>query len=245
MTLSTNQCSGFGLRLSGAASVTAGSGSSELGGEQPTTGLPRSDAFEGEESHDVSLAREGDLEAFDRLAVVHEARLFRQAVGLCANHSVAEDLAAETLIAAWKGVRRFRGGCRFSTWLYGILVHRYLKYVRRQRARLPSLSSFSVADAGQGEERLMRIANSESEVAGTVEKRDTAQQLRWAVDQLAPVHQAVILLRFFEQAQLSEIAAALEIPLGTVKSRLHHALQRLRRMPHVMNLLDTRGDSAL
>jgi RNA polymerase sigma-70 factor (ECF subfamily) len=198
-----------------------------------------------EPADDLTLSRQGDADAFGRLAVAHDARLFRQAVGLCGNLSVAEDLAAETLIEAWRSLPRFRGGCRFSTWLYGILVHRYQKHVRRQQSRPPSLGTLPASDASESEDRLARIAAPDLPVTELVERHESAHQLRQAVDQLPPVHQAVILLRFFEHAQLPEIAAALRIPLGTAKSRLHNALERLRQMPDVVNLLSSAGDSRI
>jgi RNA polymerase sigma-70 factor (ECF subfamily) len=92
---------------------------------------------------------------------------------------------------------------------------------------------------------LERIAAPDVPVTELVERHESARHLRQAVDQLPPVHQAVILLRFFEHAQLQEIAAALRIPLGTAKSRLHNALERLRQMPGVVNLLSSGGDSRI
>ncbi len=70
-------------------------------------------------------AAEGDAEAFCHLAAPCERRLFQRALALCRNPALAEDLAAETLVAAWKSIKRFDGRCRFSTWLYAILVHRF------------------------------------------------------------------------------------------------------------------------
>jgi RNA polymerase sigma-70 factor (ECF subfamily) len=200
-------------------------------------------AAAGDTAEDLALARSGDAQAFGRLVVAQETRLFQQALALCGSPSIAEDLAAETVIEAWKSLPRFRGDCRLSTWLYGILVHRYQKQVRRQRARLPSLGALPALEARRSEGRLGTIAAPDSSVVEKVASRETELQLRRAVDRLAPAHQAVVLLRFFEGARLPEIAAALRIPLGTAKSRLHHALERLRQMPDVVNLLEARVDS--
>lgn len=194
---------------------------------------------------DLTLARQGDPQAFSRLASSHETRLFQQAVALCGNPSIAEDLAAETFIAAWKCLPRFRGGCRFSTWLYGILLHRFHKHVRRQRARPPSQDALQPSTVAEGEDRLVRIPAPEPEAAEWTARREIQGQLRQALTQLSPAHQAVLLLRFFEGAQLPEIAAALRIPLGTAKSRLHHALEHLRKRPIVVNLLRSREDLRL
>jgi len=70
-----------------------------------------------------------------------------------------------------------------------------------------------------------------------MDRRENEVRWRAAIAALPEPHQQVILLRFYEDASLAEIAAALGIALGTVKSRLHHALEKLRREPSVLNLL--------
>src|SRR5947207_14557682 len=85
-------------------------------------------------------AREGDAEAFCLLIKPLQTRLLRQATALCGDVTAAEDLVAETLVEAWKSVVRYDDTCRFSTWLYAILLHRYQKSVRRSRSRPRSLS---------------------------------------------------------------------------------------------------------
>ena len=73
----------------------------------------------------LARARAGEGQAFCQLAAQHEARLFQQACGLIHDSSAAEDLVSETLVEAWRSLPRFNGSCRFSTWLFSILLHRY------------------------------------------------------------------------------------------------------------------------
>jgi RNA polymerase sigma-70 factor (ECF subfamily) len=189
----------------------------------------------------LAQARAGDAEAFCEVAKAHETRLFRQAVVLCRNEAVAEDLLAETLLEAWRSLGRFDATCRLSTWLYAILLHRYLKWVRRMTSRPVSLAQFPVAEAQrrrQAQETLPDLGDSPADV---VARQDTAEVMRRAIARLPDKHQRVLLLRFFEDASLPEIAAALGCSVGTVKSRLHHALEKLRRMN--LNLAELRGDT--
>jgi RNA polymerase sigma-70 factor (ECF subfamily) len=175
------------------------------------------------------------------VAQAHETRLFRQAVALCRDEAVAEDLVAETLINAWRSLARFDATCRFSTWLYAILLHRYLKWVRRMASRPASLAQFPVAEVQrrqQAQETLPDLGDSPADIAAS---QDTTDVLRQAIARLPDKHQRVLLLRFFEDASLPEIAAALGCSVGTVKSRLHHALEKLRRMK--LNLSELRGDT--
>ena len=87
----------------------------------------------------LTRARAGDTLAFCDLAAQCEARLLQQARGLTRDLSTAEDLVSETLIEAWRSLRRYDGTCRFSTWLFAILLHRHHKHLRRARSRPPPL----------------------------------------------------------------------------------------------------------
>jgi RNA polymerase sigma-70 factor (ECF subfamily) len=185
----------------------------------------------------VQRAREGDAEAFCAVAEAHEQRLFQQAFALCRNPAAAEDLAAETLIEAWKSIGRFDGSCRFSTWLYAILLHRHQKLVRRQRSRPVPLSALPVSEANASEQLLERLSDSQPSSPDALAQAEADTRLREAVAALPEKHRQVVLLRFFEDATLTEIAAALGLSVGTVKSRLHHALVKLRRMKSVEDLL--------
>jgi DNA-directed RNA polymerase specialized sigma24 family protein len=78
----------------------------------------------------LAFARNGDPQAFSQLVKPLEERLYRQAFVLCRNETTAEELAQETLIAAWKGIRRFDGNCQLFTWLYAILIRLHRKRLR-------------------------------------------------------------------------------------------------------------------
>lgn len=182
-------------------------------------------------------ARAGDADAFCAVAQAHEQRLFRQAIALCHDSATADDLAAETLIEAWKSIGRFDGSCRFSTWLYAILLHRHQKLARRLRSRPVPLSALPAGEAKVGEQLLERLPDNQPSSLEALAQTETDARLRAAVDLLPEKHRQVVLLRFFEDASLPEISAALGLSVGTVKSRLHHALGKLRRMRSVETLL--------
>jgi RNA polymerase sigma-70 factor, ECF subfamily len=182
-------------------------------------------AHEDDEHELIDRAKAGEASAFERLAGRHAAPLWRCALALGQDSHWAEDLAQETLVEAWRSLARFDGRCRFSTWLYGILRHRFLKGRRGQNA--VGLSA-SVAIAQKQCTR--RSPDQSAEVS------EDAQRVRRAVASLPEEHRQVVELRFFAGATLDEIAAALGCPLGTVKSRLHHALEKLRQMNFAVNL---------
>lgn len=185
----------------------------------------------------LGRARQGEAQAFCEVAREHEARLFRQAIALCQDPAVAEDLVAETLVEAWKSLARFDGKCRFSTWLYAILLHRYQKLVRSRRSRPVPLSALPLRDAGDRERVLEFQPDQQPSPADVLVRRELNAPLRSAIAALPTKHQQVLLLRFYEDASLPKIAAALGLSLGTVKSRLHYALEKLCRNESLMNLL--------
>jgi RNA polymerase sigma-70 factor (ECF subfamily) len=187
-----------------------------------------------------SRARAGDAEAFCSLIEPLQTRLLRQATALSGDLSLAEDLISETLVEAWKSFARYNETCRLSTWLYAILLHRWQKSLRRARSRPVSFAGFSGIDADALHEQQENIPSPEASPAETAARKETFLQLRQCVERLPEKHRHVILLRFFEDASLPDIAVVLNCSVGTVKSRLHHALEKLREMK--LNLPDLKGD---
>ena len=188
-------------------------------------------------------ARAGETRAFGLLIEPLQTRLLRQATALSGDPSAAEDLVAETLVEAWKSLPRYNETCRFSTWLYAILLHRHQKSVRRAWSRPISLARLSLSETQELHDRHENIAATEISPAEAATRHEWFMALRQCVEELPLKHRQVILLRFFEDASLPDMATVLGCSLGTVKSRLHHALEKLRKMK--MNLPDLKGDTQI
>jgi RNA polymerase sigma-70 factor (ECF subfamily) len=169
----------------------------------------------------LALAREGDVAAFSRILEAEQSRLMAQALAFCGNVHSAQDLVQETMIAAWKSLHRFNGSCRLFTWLYVILLRQHQRSLGWFSRRLPlaTLEQQATPDEGDG--------------ADTAE----AELLRAMMAALPARHREVVRLRFYAGAAEAEIAAVLGISPGTVKSRLHHALEKMRRMKEKVNRL--------
>ena len=177
----------------------------------------------------VALARNGDVVAFSRLMEEQQPRLLGQALAFCGELPLAQDLVQETMIAAWKSLHRYDGSCRFFTWLYVILLRQHRRALGWFARRLPFPTAEQIASAARYEPTTTH--------GGVTTEAAESELLRGMVAALPVRHREVIRLRFYAEASEAEIAVALGISPGTVKSRLHHALEKLRRMKEKMNHL--------
>jgi RNA polymerase sigma-70 factor (ECF subfamily) len=202
------------------------------------------DPLELSDSRELLLrARAGEAPAFCLLIEPLQARLLGQAVALAGDLSVAEDLVSETLVEAWKSLPRYNESCRLSTWLYSILLHRHQKSIRRARCRPISLSWLPFFEAQDFHEQQQNLPSPELSPAEVLAQNETSAWLRQCLELLPDKHRQIILLRFFEDASLPDMAVVLGCSVGTVKSRLHHALEKLRKMK--MNLSEVKGDKQI
>lgn len=184
-----------------------------------------------DEAELLRRAQGGEAVAFGRMVELYAEPVWRCARGLCGDDHEAEDLAQETFVEAWRSLPRFDGRARFSTWLYGILRHRFLKARRKSRPVIE-----------RNCETIEQVSR-EAEPPAAAEQAEEARLVQAALAVLPDEHRAVLELRFFAGASLAEIATLLGCPLGTVKSRLHHGLEKLRRGNHGVNLFAVSGES--
>jgi RNA polymerase sigma-70 factor (ECF subfamily) len=176
----------------------------------------------------LEAARGGDTRAFGELCRVYETRLLRQAMGLCSNASLAEELAQDTLVEAWKSLRRYNGRCQFFTWLCAILLNRYRNTFRQKHPL--SFSTLGGGDQAQYESHQATLVDAAAGPDQAAQMHEQAALMRACMAALPAKLEQVIYLRFYVDDSLEEIAGALGCPVGTVKSRLFNALEKLRQM---------------
>ena len=181
----------------------------------------------------VEQARRGDEASFTALFRLHEGRLLRQAVLLCGDETLARDLAQDAMFEAWKSLTRYNGECRFFTWMCSILIHCHRRAIRRKRP-LPFSWLFSF-DRQRAESDLAEWADVQTP-CDAAQAGDRARVLRRCLARLPEKQRQVVYLRFYVEDSLDGIAAALGCSVGTVKSRLFKALDRLTRMNEVKAL---------
>lgn len=176
----------------------------------------------------LGQARSGDSEAFGQLCRQHEDRLLRQALVLGGDLATAEDLVQETLVEAWRCLPRYHGGCHFFTWLCSILIHRH-QNSRRKKWPVPFSFLFD-RERDEAESFLAQVADPGLLPSRDAEQAEQVARVRRSLEKLPARQREVVYLRFYAEDSLEGIAAALGCPVGTVKSRLFHGLERLRQM---------------
>ena len=163
----------------------------------------------------VLRCQEGDAEAFEALIGRWQRRLWRHAWRLTGEESAAWDALQEAWIGISRGIRRLADAAAFPAWAYQIVSNKCRDSIRRQQRRREAAAAYSE-----------RIGREEQEAAAAQQRHGTLME---ALEQLSGPDRAVLSLRYEEQFDTAEIACILGIPEGTVKSRLFHARQRLRK----------------
>jgi len=177
----------------------------------------------------LARARAGDAVAFSELVVEHKGLLIKHACQLSRDPSTAEDLALETLEAAWYGLASYRHASQFDTWLCSILLHRYATYRRRARSRPSLFSQLSAVEAENAGRILGNLPDPAPSPAETADQHEVASLLNVAGQSLPKKYQQIVRLLYFEGKTLAEIAVLQGCSIGTVKSRHYYALKKLRK----------------
>lgn len=164
----------------------------------------------------VSQAQGGDRSAFNELVHIHVRGVFNVVYHMCGDALVAEDAAQETFIRAWQNLRSYRPQTSLRNWLYRIAFNAGMDMLRKEKRILPNdIEEMQLMDARPGPESLA----SQQEQTTLVQK---------AVMSLPDASRAVLVLREYEGMSYHEIADALDIPIGTVMSRLNYARKLLK-----------------
>lgn len=164
----------------------------------------------------VTRAQQGDRGAFGELVSLHSTGVIQVVYHLCGNAQVAEDAAQETFLRAWQHLAQYRSQGTLRSWLYRIAINAALDMLRREAKLSPDdVDDLQLPDSKPGPEAALI----------TSERVTLVQQ---AVNALPPASRAVLILREYERLSYQEIASALDIPMGTVMSRLNYARSQLR-----------------
>ena len=172
----------------------------------------------------VRSAQRGSEDAFEALVRAYEKRIYHLALRMCGNEEDAYEVAQEAFLGAWKGLRFFRGESSFSTWIYRLTTNAAIDFLRRQR-RQGGCENISLDD----EETFLEAADPGPSPHRQAEQAELRQALARGLQTLSLEHRHVLLLRELQGLSYEEIAACLDLDLGTVKSRIARGREKLRK----------------
>src|SRR5436305_8373740 len=181
-----------------------------------------------EDSVLISRSQRGDRRAFDDLIRKHGKRAYQYAFRLTSNPEEAGDVVADAFVRVYSALHNFKGQSAFTTWLYRILTNCFLDMRKREKSRpTTSLEAALVTEEGDLERQVEDDAPSPHQEA---EKSERERAVEKAVGQLPEYQRAMITMYHVENLSYEEIAEALDLPIGTVKSRLNRARLSLREL---------------
>lgn len=196
------------MRYQAVTSAIAGSWDGELRPKRA-----RESAAEVDDSQIIRAVRDGNSEAFGKLVKKYEDFVFTLIHGLVQSEEAAKDITQETFLRAYRGIRRFRFGASFKTWLYRIAFNATMSHLRRN-------SYATASDMGAVEYPV------------TDQRYDHALHLTMEklIGLLKPSLRAAIIFHYYDDLKYDEISKIMNCPVGTVKIRLYRAKYELRKL---------------
>jgi len=170
----------------------------------------------------IRASRQGNKTAFGQLVLKYQDRLFNAVAYLAGNRQEAEDVVQEAFVQAYVKLPSFGGESQFFTWLYRIAFNSAVSRRRKKR----EVASVDTAREVKGEEPL----DTSEGVGDRMLREERATCIRAALASLSEEHRAILVLREMEGYDYDGIAEILDLPVGTVRSRLHRARLQMREL---------------
>ena len=168
-------------------------------------------------------AAKGDIDAFETLLGLYQNKVYGLALRMCGSEEDAWDVAQEAFLAAWRALPGFRGESGFSTWLSRLTANAAIDCLRREKKRRGELSI-------EGGELPLSLPDAGPSPQEAAEGGELRAAVNAALARLTDQHRTVLILRELQELSYEEIAGALGLDLGTVKSRISRARKALRKI---------------
>jgi RNA polymerase sigma-70 factor (ECF subfamily) len=173
----------------------------------------------------IDLTLGGDSSAFGRLVGKYQDRLYAAMVHVTASRTDAEDVVQDAFVRAYVKLDTFQRTSGFYTWLYRIAFNLAISRKRRHKPHASVEQSREIA----GNEPISPVES----VSTELERAEEAKQVREAMSKLSEEHRAILVLREMEGCDYESIAEILDLPVGTVRSRIHRARAQLKTILEV------------
>jgi RNA polymerase sigma-70 factor (ECF subfamily) len=173
----------------------------------------------------IERAQGGDREAMNQLVMKYQARAYQFAYRLTGNQDDASDLVAETFVRVYTALPRFRRDAQFTTWLFRIVTNCFLDAKKKAGRKPTDQLEDSWVEAGA-----QSTIVAPEDPAEAVERSEREEILQKGIEALPEHQRAMIVMFHVENLSYEDIAATLDLPIGTVKSRLNRARLALREI---------------
>ncbi len=183
-------------------------------------------SFQNEEDPLIKAAAIGNLDAFNQLVLMYQDMAYHHALAMLDDTYQAEDATQESFIKAFQNISSFRGGS-FRSWLMRIVTNTVYDMLRKSR-RYPTQPLFPKDEDGEEIESAPWLADPSPSIHDTVEKRELSGELYTILDKLPEAYRSVLTLIDIFELDYTEAARSLNIPIGTVKSRIARARLQMK-----------------
>ena len=179
----------------------------------------------------VALAQQGRETAYRELLRRYERPVLSLVFRMVHDRTIAEDLAQDTFIKVLNNIDRYRPEFKFSSWLFKIANNVAIDHLRKRQLNTISIDgSPHAGTAAEIAATSIELADPSESALDEMEAKELGSSIERAIAQLRPEYRSCILLRHVEGRSYEEIAATLDLPLGTVKTFIHRARHQLREL---------------
>jgi RNA polymerase sigma-70 factor (ECF subfamily) len=174
----------------------------------------------------AKLARNGDRNAFAELVELYKDKIFHLAYRMLNNKQEAEDAVQETFLRVYTNLHRYDENQKFSTWIFRIGTNLCIDKLRRRKN---TYSLDAEMPDGEGNDYYAMLPSHEDTPEKQVIVSETQEQIRQAIETLPEKYKSVVILRYLHDMSLQEISDVLDMPVTTIKTRVHRGREYLRK----------------
>lgn len=176
----------------------------------------------------LKRSQQGDVAAFEQLIAKHQTLAYNVAYRILGNEEDAKDATQEALVKVFRNINKFKGEASFGTWLYRIVVNACNDYIRKHR-KVVTYSMDQDKETEDGAVK-MELADDGPTPESALEAKDLKQTVQKALAKLPEANRIVVVLRDIQGFSYDEIAEMIEVPVGTVKSRINRGRDMLKKI---------------
>lgn len=174
----------------------------------------------------IAQVIKGDQDAFAEIVELYQHKLYQICYRMLGNKHEAEDIAQEAFMRAYVNIHTFDQKRKFSTWLYRIATNLCIDRIRKKK---PDYHLDAEVRGAEGLNMYSSIANDDQLPEDELVKMEVQERVQYEISRLPDKYRAAIVLKYIEELPLAEISEILDLPLGTVKTRIHRGREALRK----------------